>query len=217
MESMNMSGFEVYNPIEALHLRARCSTALVFEALAMAYMDRHQAAAAGFSRKDLCVRPSQPIAPETLTDVTRVTRQGPQPLKGMTQASRDSMQGEAGQQAKSAFDAECDLLEQRLKQAVWARTTSFSGEATTLRKAFQFFDRDNNGTVDLDEFTHTLEHLGLHSSAAGLPGQGGVSRETVASLFQRYDADGGGTISYDEFCERFLKEQEQDMYTARML
>lgn len=171
----------------------------------MASMDRHLSAANGFSRKDLCVRPNEPI-----TSVTRVSRMGPQPMKGSTQADRNEKALEQEQHRQAEFQIACETLEARLRQAVWARSTAHVGEERTLKQAFAKFDKDHSGNVDLDEFKYTLEHLGLHCNEGGLQGQGGMEPAVVEMLFSRYDADGGGTISYDEFCTAFLKEG--DMY-----
>jgi len=97
-------------------------------------------------------------------------------------------------------------LEQMLRDALFARTTAQFNEWRVLRKAFQAFDRDASGSVDIHEFIDALESLGLHSVDSGLPGLGGVPRSVVEELFSRFDADGSGSIEYDEFVNKIAME-----------
>ena len=90
-------------------------------------------------------------------------------------------------------------LEQQLKDALRTRTTAQLGEHQILRRAFVKFDKDQSGSVDLEEFCKALEHLGLHCQDVGLPGWGGVPQSVMRAQFERFDADSSGTIEYDEF------------------
>ena len=51
-----------------------------------------------------------------------------------------------------------------------------------LKKAFTTFDNDASGSIDFVEFCQALEHLGLHLEGEGLPGMGGVPRQTAQYL-----------------------------------
>jgi len=59
-----------------------------------------------------------------------------------------------------------------------------------LAKEFKFFDRDESGSIDFDEFNLVLEHLNCKGSA-----------RDVDELFDRYDQDCSGAVSYGEFCQ----------------
>ena len=69
-----------------------------------------------------------------------------------------------------------------------AATAAASGPAE-LRRAFQFFDRDGNGGVDLGEFRVALAKF------AGLAFEESVLRE----VFSRVDPDGTGEINFHNF------------------
>lgn len=86
-------------------------------------------------------------------------------------------------------------LEQQLKDALRARSTYHLSEHRIMKKAFAKFDADCSGSVDFDEFSHALEHMGLHTRDHGLPGWGGVKPGVMRMLFDKFDADQGGTIA----------------------
>ena len=113
------------------------------------------------------------------------------------------------------FKSAAEVLDSRLRQAVFARATHRIGEIRTLRNVFEKFDADSSGTVDIGEFKHALMHLGLHCNEGegrlenGCPtGLGGLDPRVVETLFSSYDEDGSGEISYDEFSEKFLKHAD---------
>jgi hypothetical protein len=58
----------------------------------------------------------------------------------------------------------------------------------SLREAFNVFDRDGNGTIDLGELAHMMSALGEN-----------LSPEEVAKLLTDYDTDGDGVINFEEF------------------
>mmetsp|Transcript_23652 Transcript_23652/g.47229 ORF Transcript_23652/g.47229 Transcript_23652/m.47229 type:complete len:174 (-) Transcript_23652:282-803(-) len=165
-------------------------------------MNAHQALNAGFSTKNLCTRPNQPIAPSGINEVPRVTRQGPQPMMGANMPTEMDTE-----RAKNiAIAKQIDRLEQQIREALWARTTAHKGEERVLKDAFLFFDKDRSGAVDVKEFAQALEHLGLHTQSTGLPGYGGLQPEVVTGLFSRYDADGSGSLDTSEFFTSLMKE-----------
>ena len=99
-----------------------------------------------------------------------------------------------------------DKLEQQVRDALFARTTAHLGEHRILKSAFNRFDKDASGSVDIHEFEKALEHLGLHTADGGLPGAGGLPTAVVHGLFYRYDTDGSGHVDYEEFCAAVLQE-----------
>ena len=148
----------------------------------------------GFSSKNLCTRPrSGPC-----------TRAGT-PLNGIRTNWHDIDAEDAENDAAATERREVDRLEQQLRDALFARTTAHLGEQRILKNAFNKFDKDCSGHVDFIEFQLALEHLGLHTEAVGLKGQGGLPVMFVKALFRRYDVDDSGSIDYDEFCNAVLQ------------
>ena len=67
-----------------------------------------------------------------------------------------------------------------------------------LRRNFKYFDKDGNGTIDLDEFIECLEGL----MGIVLP------HEHVIALFARYDDDYSGCMDYQEFITQLMGESK---------
>ena len=61
-----------------------------------------------------------------------------------------------------------------------------------LKHAFHAFDKDNSGTISIDELKVVL-------NAAG------ATEEVWASLIKEADEDGNGEIDLDEFCSMMMK------------
>jgi len=57
-----------------------------------------------------------------------------------------------------------------------------------LRIMFKSFDSDNNGFLDLEEFSKMIDTMRL-----------GVSKESVERLFGVFDEDGSGSLDIDEW------------------
>jgi len=56
-------------------------------------------------------------------------------------------------------------------------------------KAFKYFDLNNNGTVEPEEFAKAIEKIGIM-----IP-----TRQDLDALFGIYDTDKSGTLDYKEF------------------
>jgi len=149
----------------------------------------------GFSSKNLCQRPRD--GPCTRTGA---------PLSGVRNGATNAPADEVVEAELAAAEERTavDRLEQQLRDALFARTTAHMAEHRILSTAFQKFDKDLSGSVDLREFSLALEHLGLHQADAGLPGQGGLPPGTVSALFRRYDVDNSGMLEYGEFRDAML-------------
>ena len=52
-------------------------------------------------------------------------------------------------------------FEKTLKQKLSQKSTGMSSEETVLLKAFKYFDLNNNGTVEPDEFAKAIEKIGI--------------------------------------------------------
>ncbi len=62
-----------------------------------------------------------------------------------------------------------------------------------LKAAFQVFDIDNSGTIELEDLKHALEMIGEP-----------ISGEQLNKLLTSADLDKDGSISYDEFLKLVL-------------
>ena len=149
----------------------------------------------GFSSKNLCIRPR-----------TGPCTRGGTPLDGLRGQIPDDGRPSAEKQAMMETAKLTDRVEQQVRDALFARSTAHKGEERILRAAFSKFDKDRSGSVDFEEFSKALEHLGLHTEGKGLDGHGGLKAEAVQALFSRYDGDSSGSIDYEEFCAAIMKE-----------
>lgn len=62
-------------------------------------------------------------------------------------------------------------------------------EEAVLQKSFKYFDLNNNGTVEPEEFAKAIEKIGIM-----IP-----TKQDVDALFAIYDEDNSGALSYKEF------------------
>lgn len=81
-----------------------------------------------------------------------------------------------------------DSLLEILKEKVRQKTTAGNDEKTTLKRAFQHFDKDESGAVTPDEFSAALNTFGIQ-----------VDPKENRAFFQRFDPDRSGSITYKEF------------------
>ncbi len=52
-------------------------------------------------------------------------------------------------------------FERELKNKLSQKSGGFTSEETVLMKAFKYFDLNNNGTVEPDEFAKAIEKIGI--------------------------------------------------------
>lgn len=52
-------------------------------------------------------------------------------------------------------------FEKTLKQKLAQKSTGMASEESVLLKAFKYFDLNNNGTVEPDEFAKAIEKIGI--------------------------------------------------------
>lgn len=69
-------------------------------------------------------------------------------------------------------------------QSIKENTSSISYE---IKKAFNFFDKDKSGKIDVQEFKDALNKLGIDNNG------------TITQLFDKFDANKSGKVGYDEF------------------
>lgn len=65
-------------------------------------------------------------------------------------------------------------------------------------KAFKYFDLNNDGTCQPDEFQKAIEKIGVQ-----LP-----SKKEITLLFNYYDKDSSGYLDYKEFTSMLLGDIE---------
>jgi Ca2+-binding EF-hand superfamily protein len=80
-------------------------------------------------------------------------------------------------------------FERELKNKLSEKTRGAQSEEQVLMKAFKYFDLNDNGTVEPDEFAKAIEKIGIQ-----IP-----TRQDLEMLFSIYDVDGSGGIDYKEF------------------
>ena len=74
----------------------------------------------------------------------------------------------------------------------------YTSSTAALRRAFDIFDADGNGSIDRDEFSSIMHRLHL------LPRDDEAAAEkALAQMFDVADIDHDGTVSFDEFCAMF--------------
>lgn len=69
------------------------------------------------------------------------------------------------------------------------------GSDIKLREMFRFYDRNENGRIDVAELKSVMEQVS----------QGRVGDEDIRLMMQEADTNKNGTIEYPEFCEIMLK------------
>jgi Ca2+-binding EF-hand superfamily protein len=76
-------------------------------------------------------------------------------------------------------------------------------EVEEIREAFNYFDKDGSGTIDVNELKQAMQELGFEAK-----------NQTVYRMIQDLDKDGSGQIDFDEFldmmCARVNKDHPED-------
>lgn len=95
-------------------------------------------------------------------------------------------------------------FERELKNKLQEKTKGSQSEETVLLKAFKYFDLNDNGQVEPDEFAKAIEKIGIQ-----IPTQ-----QDLNTLFSLYDTDGSGGISYKEFSQALFNKGVQSQGMA---
>jgi len=77
------------------------------------------------------------------------------------------------------------------------KANGVQNEETVLLKAFKYFDLNNNGTVEPEEFAKAVEKIGIM-----IP-----TRQDLDTLFNLYDKDGSGALDYKELASEVFGRQ----------
>merc|ERR1712138_11553 len=77
-------------------------------------------------------------------------------------------------------------------------------EVEEIREAFNYFDKDGSGTIDVNELKQAMQELGFEAK-----------NQTVYRMIPDLDKDGSGQIDFDEFldmmCARVNKDNPEDI------
>jgi len=85
-------------------------------------------------------------------------------------------------------------FEKTLKQKLSQKSNGQQSEEAVLLKAFKYFDLNNNGTVEPDEFAKAVEKIGIM-----IP-----TKQDLDSLYSIYDTDKSGVLEYREFASEIF-------------
>jgi len=80
-------------------------------------------------------------------------------------------------------------FERELKNKLAEKTRGAQSEESVLKKAFKYFDLNDNGTVEPEEFAKAIEKIGIQ-----IP-----TKQDLNTLFSIYDLDNSGALDYNEF------------------
>ena len=86
-------------------------------------------------------------------------------------------------------------FEKGLKAKLAAKSSGATNEETVLLKAFKYFDLNNNGTVEPEEFAKAVEKIGIM-----IP-----TRQDLDTLYNIYDKDQSGSLDYREFASEIFQ------------
>ena len=97
---------------------------------------------------------------------------------------------------------------QRLRQK-W-KAAAYSGGKRDIPQLFRYYDKDNSGEMDFDEFRKAARKDAKLTKNE-------VPDVQLQKLFNRVDTDGGGTIGLDEFVELLEGTEDYPTYGARVV
>ena len=83
-------------------------------------------------------------------------------------------------------------LETIIYEKIRQKTFTKEDEGKTVKKAFQYFDLEGKGVVDIKQFSSALRKFGCV-----------FSEVEIFALFTKYDTDQSSKLAYDEFCAIF--------------
>ena len=76
----------------------------------------------------------------------------------------------------------------KYKRKVKKKRTLTREQVDEIRSAFELFDKDNSGNIDINELRDAMKALGIY-----------LKKEEVKTMMKQVDRDGSGSIELDEF------------------
>lgn len=77
------------------------------------------------------------------------------------------------------------ILYEKIRQ----KTNTKEDEGKAAKRAFKYFDVEDKGVINLQQFANALDKFGCV-----------FTKNEVHALFKKFDVQGNGNIAYDEFC-----------------
>lgn len=91
-----------------------------------------------------------------------------------------------------------------LKEKLMQKCKPNESPENVMNRCFKYFDVDDSGSLDYDEWKKGLEKMGVTLS----------SEDDLKALFEHYDTDKSGNIDYKEFAEAIFhpgaKEEDRE-------
>jgi Ca2+-binding EF-hand superfamily protein len=89
-------------------------------------------------------------------------------------------------------------FEKEIKNKLAIKSNGKQGEETILVKAFKYFDLDNSGECEKDEWLKSLSKIGIT----------GFNDEKLLQLFEAYDENKNGSLDYKEFTKVLFNDDD---------
>src|SRR5258708_2443906 len=89
------------------------------------------------------------------------------------------------------------LFEKELKEKLALKSTGKQSEESLILKAFKYFDLDNSGECNQDEFIKAVTKLGIT----------GLSEPQLIEVFKSYDSNQNNELDYKEFACALYEEE----------
>jgi len=87
-------------------------------------------------------------------------------------------------------------FEKELIKKLSQKASGHQSEEQVLVRSFKYFDLNNNGTIEPDEFAKAIEKIGIM-----IP-----TKQDLDALFSLYDLDNSGSLDYKEFAGKILNK-----------
>lgn len=91
-------------------------------------------------------------------------------------------------------------FEKEIRNKLALKTNGKQSEETLLLKSFKYFDLDNSGECDKEEWLRALTKIGIT----------GFNEQKLIDLFDAYDLNKNGSLDYKEFVKAIYKDDEDD-------